>query len=647
MKNRLICIRSHLIITALITGLFSFDVIIGDIFKTNFKNILIHWIITITIFYLIWILYSFIISKYSKKKIIPILNKDALSFIPFFILALFPLKNLINLGQKFSNFSYLPSALMFTIAFSLFVSIKIIFLSKIKKAEISKKWIFVLALAYFSIFSTLSVLKHLSFYSTGYDLGIYDQTLYGFSEGKLFYSTVGFPLLGMHIEPILFLILPVYMLFKSPITLLIIQTLSISVSVIPLFLIGLKRMKDKIASFLICIAYLANPTIQFSNLFDFHPLVLALPFVLFAFYFFDNKKYKMGLLSLFLAALCKEYLTLLFATFGIYLFFVHKKRKMGVIMSLIGIAWFFINYTVIMPYFYSAPNLFFTMNPYFGNTLGEVIKTFIFRPIYSLKFILKFEKLAFLILLLLPAGLLMPLFAPQILFLASTEIMLVLFYTGTSSIQQIIYHHPIIIVPFLFIATILGIKLLSEKIKRKNLLISLAVFVFLCGILSNIFYGPFTILYDLKDFNPTSAYAKTGHRFVSMIPKEAVVAAPNWVLPHVSEREKVYLLYHSSLGETPISGPPMSGSEYPDYVIIDLSKAVIDTKRNSNVVTDYYLNKLFNETLYGVTEVEGTWLILQKGAEHQKGICNLIQFTDKKKYPYLNIEIREELLKKC
>ncbi|MEK6837036.1 MAG: DUF2079 domain-containing protein, partial [Nanoarchaeota archaeon] len=59
--------------------------------------------------------------------------------------------------------------------------------------------------AYFIIFSALSVLKHEAFNSTAFDLGIFDQNVWMFSNGQNFVNTVnGFYPFADHIQPILY-----------------------------------------------------------------------------------------------------------------------------------------------------------------------------------------------------------------------------------------------------------------------------------------------------------------------------------------------------------------------------------------------------------------------------------------------------------
>src|SRR5260370_17178256 len=87
-----------------------------------------------------------------------------------------------------------------------------------------------LAAAYFLIYSTLSVLRHESYHSFGFDLGLFDQVFWNTAQGRPFESTmsqalpVPHSLLGDHFSPVFILLMPFYLAGPHPETLLILQT---------------------------------------------------------------------------------------------------------------------------------------------------------------------------------------------------------------------------------------------------------------------------------------------------------------------------------------------------------------------------------------------------------------------------------------
>src|ERR1700694_5612403 len=120
-----------------------------------------------------------------------------------------------------------------------------------------------LALAYFVLYSVLSVLRHTTYHSFGPDLGIFDQVFWNTTQGHFFESTMS---LGQaephsyfadHFSPVYLLLLPAYALVPRPETLLVIQTLFLAIGVFPLYLLsrltlepGFRRLGWAVASFL-------------------------------------------------------------------------------------------------------------------------------------------------------------------------------------------------------------------------------------------------------------------------------------------------------------------------------------------------------------------------------------------------------------
>lgn len=637
--------KAHAIVllVSIISGIFLADLITGNIKKVNPLGILLLCIISIFIFYLAWFLYSFFAAKKLKLDFPSFLYRDAITFAPFFLLALFPIRHLIPLGE-FSEFATLPPLLVGSAALALFIALKVLSFPKKIRFSVSRRALWMTILLGFIVLSSLSILKHYSFYSTGVDLGIYDQAIYGYSQGKLYYSIMRFPLLGMHVEPILFLFVPLYWISASPVWLLLAQSAALSLSMLPLFLIAKKFLRSSGASYLVALSWLLFPTVGFAALFDFHPASLGALFSLAAAYFLLEKRIWRCLVFLVLLGLAKETFTLLIVPFGIYAFFVFRRRIWGVSVALLGIVWLLADFSVVMPPFAAGPNVFLAANLYFGDTLGEAVTTAITRPWYTLQFLFHWEKLAFVGLLLFPVGILLPLIGYPFLLFAITELGIVLLY-NQMTLQQIVYHHPLLIVPFLFVAACAGIRKLALRVSGKNAVLSGAALIFLLSLFAFLSYGPFALLYDLNEFSPGKEYIKTGYGMLSKIPRDAAIAAPNWVMPHLSEREDAFTLRHFIRTDRDkfISGE----WRWPEYIIMDLSEAVVDPKRSGNRVTMEEVSSLFTDPVYGITEAKGTWLLLKRGADFKRGICTVAPFLDQKKFPYLNLSIEKESIAHC
>lgn len=117
---------------------------------------------------------------------------------------------------------------------------------------------------YTFVFSYFTIIKHFAFETYAGDLGIFEQSLWStLKYGLFFYNT---PELGVHFrihfDPILYLILPVYSIYPSPLTLLVLQSLFLSLGAIPVFWLARDELKSKKAGLVFAIIYLLYPPLQ-------------------------------------------------------------------------------------------------------------------------------------------------------------------------------------------------------------------------------------------------------------------------------------------------------------------------------------------------------------------------------------------------
>ncbi len=160
-------------------------------------------------------------------------------------------------------------------------------------------YIFVSIAVIFSIlFSYYSILKAFTINAYGFDLGLYSQSLYSAIHGQFFYTNlIGESYLAEHFSPFMFLLVIPYYFYPSPYILLILQSIFLSFSIIPLYYISkiiLESAREKslypkninIMSLILAISFILSPLTESPVYFDFH-LMVFLPFFFFmSFYFF-------------------------------------------------------------------------------------------------------------------------------------------------------------------------------------------------------------------------------------------------------------------------------------------------------------------------------------------------------------------------
>ena len=189
--------------------------------------------------------------------------------------------------------------------------------------------------------ATLSVLRYISYNARMFDLGHMAQAIWSSTRGRpLEFSYRGETLsrLALHVELIYFLLTPLYALFPSPITLLLVQAFLFGGGAIPLYRLTKRRIGNLHAARLVTLVYLLYPIAQTAVLFDFHGDTLAMPLLLFAFEALDRKAWRAYGGWLLLALSCKMYIAAPVCALGAFLW-LKGRRRVGGGTFLIGLIW--------------------------------------------------------------------------------------------------------------------------------------------------------------------------------------------------------------------------------------------------------------------------------------------------------------------
>ena len=188
-------------------------------------------------------------------------------------------------------------------------------------------WIVVAALT--AIYTVLSVAHYETAGAGSWDLGMFTEVIKQYAH---FHSPIddikspGYNLLGDHFHPIIALLGPFFLIFPSPITLLVGQAFLFSLAALPIIWLG----RDKISSgtgYALGIAYGLSFGISQAADFDFHEIAFAVPIIAFALCALVREQYRRVVWWCVALLFCKE-------DFG--LFFV---MPVGLLMSVRGEFW--------------------------------------------------------------------------------------------------------------------------------------------------------------------------------------------------------------------------------------------------------------------------------------------------------------------
>ena len=342
-------------------------------------------------------------------------------------------------------------------------------LAMLKRFDIRRQrqiawWLFIaVVLIYAFEMSHQAVLRYDTFKATAFDLGNMDQVIWNTIHGRWFQFTnqatdyYGPPTrLAVHFEPIILPLSLLYLFYADPRILLVFQTLVLVSGALPVFLLTRKYLPEwPILAALMVVAYLLSPALLGLNIFDFHPISLATPLLLYAMLALDHKRYGWFVLACILAAMCKEDIPLTIAVLGLFLIWKYKLPRLGITLTIGGLLWAFIGFSIISHFYPGAQhNNFWYRYQALGSSPGEAIVNLIIHPWLFFTTFITLNRLYYLASLFRSTGFL-SLLAPEWLLLALPGLAINLLSTDSLSYSGV-YHYNASIIPFVMLSAIHG-----------------------------------------------------------------------------------------------------------------------------------------------------------------------------------------------
>ena len=341
-----------------------------------------------------------------------------------------------------------------------------------------------LIIVYAIYFVSVSFLRFDNFYTGRYDLGNMDQAVWNTVNGRIFqtssdyFGNIGITSrLSSHADFILILLAPFYLIWDSPKMLLLLQAIILACGAIPLFLIAKKVLKNKNIALVFAFIFLVNPAVNFTNLYDFHPTVLATTFLLAAFYCLLSNKYGLFLLFAILSGLTKENIWIIISLIGGYVFIKNiftrswKFKVLGIAIFIISFSVFYYLTSYAIPNARGSNHFALTYYSEFGESPDKIIKNVAFSPYKVISTIIKKDRLDYLYKIFSPLGYLSLLSPLYLVFIAPD--LLIKLLSNNSNLYQIYNQYSAGITPFVFISAIFGIKIVRKLFPQ----IPMAVFI--------------------------------------------------------------------------------------------------------------------------------------------------------------------------
>ena len=406
--------------------------------------------------------------------------------------------------------------------------------------------IFLLCLAFTALYAAISLLKHRNFQSHGWDLGIFTQHFWQLSRFELGFNTVRMvpSLLGDHFHLIYFFIVPLYMLWRDPRMLLVIQAVVVALGCLPVYYVALRELESRICALCLAFVYLFFWGTMELIFFDFHEMAFAGPLVALAYFFIQRERWNGYLLTLPFLLMVKETMAPLVLFLGLYVLFFRRRPFEGLVTCLVSLGWFYAVTRVIMPALSGGQDYFyFKYYSHLGDNWVEVGKYLLTHPwVLVRETFLPYHKTKLLLFLLLPfAGLV---FLGPFALVAIPELyqhLLSNFFPH----WELLRHYHAVFAPILVFSVLEALPRLHRLLERKGKRVDFRRLALSVCFLLVFLQFPFTLSRSTKTlFDPNfyrlSPLERTGHRIVSLIPPDASVCAQDPVVPHLAQREQIY-----------------------------------------------------------------------------------------------------------
>lgn len=443
-----------------------------------------------------------------------------------------------------------------------------------------------------------------------YDLGVYNQALHSTLSGKgLLYYTADLQanptgsIFGVHVTPILLILLPIYAVYPYPGTLLVIQSFVLAFGAIPVYYLAKLKINSSIMGLVFAGAFLLSPALQGVNWYDFHPEAFIILPMLLSMYFSEKGNNRLYLLASAFVLLAVDKAALLVLVFALYKIIssiniksidvkdIWQKSRIYIIALFVSILWFFITSYVVTSltpfnqYVGETSQYWKTLG---ANSLVQIPIRVVLSPSSTLNAILfdGISKLLYVTLLLGPllfSGLrslkalilLVPWLGPALL-------------SDYLPYYQLGDQYPAYVIPAVFYCSIIGSALIFERLRKSScrlnmkkifgsmMVISIAIVFFASTPVIESGVGRLSwFKYGLPNVPEHTPYV---NEFVELVPPNSSIITQSNLFPLVSSRDNAYVVPGSVFYP---SGYNFDNSldriiNEVDYVLVDVNTDILN-----------------------------------------------------------------------
>lgn len=468
------------------------------------------------------------------------------------------------------------------------------------------------ALGYTAFFAVHTIETHHRLGTSAFDLALEENIIWNLLHGGPPFksSPLGGPNaihFGYHATLFSYVLVPFYAIYQHAESLLFMQALLIGAAALPLYWFARPQIGPWPAAIL-ALAYVLNPAVQGTNLYDFHYPPLGPVFLWLSLYALQARRDILATIAIILSLSVREDVSAGVAIVGVYMLFWGRRPRAGLIVALVGASYFVVMKLVIMPTILGHGSfswIFKDLLPAGESSFGAVLKTVVGNPAYTWSTLVVERKLIYLLQIFVPLAFL-PLVRPMGWVCTLPGVLFTLLATRYDPPISLGFQYASHWVAYLFpaLAVALGDEQRARhpfdraQDARKRSWLAAIVFGTLVvgyqyGVVfqQNIARAAWDPVRSGLTITDKSRYRQLREVIASM-PPHAKVAGSERVLPHVSNRPDAYRLQH--------------GLYDAEYVLVDRTR--IGSGERKHVLP------VLKNGSFGVVSDKGDFLLIRRGA---------------------------------
>jgi len=505
--------------------------------------------------------------------------------------------------------------------------------------------VLILAAIFFSITLVFGLHRYFTYFAS-YDQGIFNQVYWNSLHGRFFQSSLSSVLssavvhdnqvpavfyhrLGQHFTPALLLWLPIYALFPSPATLVVLQVSLVTLGGLLLYALARLYLSPALSLMVTAGYYSSNAVIGpvFSN---FHDLCQIPVFVFSLLLAMEKRIWWLVWLMAFLLLMVREDTGVVLFGVGVYMLVSRRFPRVGLILCAAGFGYALLVTNVFMPAFSDDISRRFAIERFgqyaSGNqaTTVQLLWAIASHPQRVLATIFREPEVKVFYLLIQTLTLvLIPLRAPYAWAIAGFPLLQLCLQKGDSPLG-IHIRYAITLVPGLFYGAVLWWSTHANQFKPRFR--QLWAGCIALSLLIGLAYNPNEAFYFIvpTSFKPWIyvslprqwEHASHINHLLQEIPPDASVSATTYIVPHVSTRREVLRVPFMQVRND------QNDVVDVDYLIADLwqlERYQVAFKLERGHLRDLVplIDTLTSQNRYGVVGLEDKVILLKKGVPSQ------------------------------